>query len=274
VTVPELDAADAALPSDLPAVAERAARAGGDYLAAAFRDGAVDGEYDADDVKAVADREAERRVLDVIEAAYPDHGVHGEESGRRAGAGDGADLEWIVDPLDGTNNFAAGLPAFATAVALCHWGDPLVAAVYEPLPDSLYLAVRGAGATVNGDPLDAPRDHDDALGLDRGTVSLVVGVDAVRDPALEARREAIRAALADRCKRVVQTWAPCVDWGLLARGSLEGMVCFHPDAYDYHAGRLLAAESGVAARESGPLYLGAPDPELLEDLRAAVPVDA
>lgn len=232
-------------------VATRAARAGGDYLAEEFRTGHVDAEYKSDDVKAVADREAEARVLDVIRAAYPDHVFHGEESGRRGESR----YEWVVDPLDGTNNFASGLPAFATAVAVLRDGDPVVSTIYEPLPDTLYVARDGAGATVNGEPLETGSD----VTLDNGTVSFVVGLPAVRDDALAARAEEIEAALGQRCKRVVSTWSPCVDWGLVARGALEGIVCFHPDVYEQYAGELLAREAGVASTSADGLYVGAGD---------------
>ncbi|SDM19755.1 myo-inositol-1(or 4)-monophosphatase [Halogranum gelatinilyticum] len=232
-------------------VATRAARAGGDYLADEFRTGHVEAEYSTDDVKAVADREAEARVLDAIRAEFPGHALHGEESGRQ---GD-SEYEWVVDPLDGTNNFASGLPAFATAVAVLHDGDPVVSAIYEPLPDTLYVARDGVGATVNGDPLSTGSD----VALDNGTVSFVVGLPAVRDETLSARADEIERALGDRVKRVVTTWSPCVDWGLVARGALEGIVCFHPDVYEQYAGELLARGAGVASRSENGIYVGAAD---------------
>jgi myo-inositol-1(or 4)-monophosphatase len=248
-------------------VATRAVRAGGDYLEDAFRDGHVAGEYGNDDVKTDADRAAEARVLDVVRGAFPDHAVHGEESGRN---GDHR-YEWVVDPLDGTNNFASGLPAFATAAAVLRDGDPVVAAIHEPLTDSTYVARRGVGATVNGTPLSADSD----VPLEHGTVSFVLGLPAVRDPDLAATAERIESAVDDRVKRVVSTWAPAVDWGLLARGGLEGIVCFHPDVYEQHAGELLAAESGVVSHGNGSdgLYVGATDEETataLHDVAAAV----
>ncbi|SFG02683.1 myo-inositol-1(or 4)-monophosphatase [Halopelagius inordinatus] len=249
---------------DLAAVATRAVRAGGDYLRDAFRDGALDAEYERDDVKAVADRNAEERVRAVLRESFADHAFHGEESGR-----DGEHrYRWVVDPLDGTNNFAAGLPAFATAVCLLRDGDPVVSAIYEPLPDSLYVARRGEGATVDGERLLAGSD----VPLERGTVSLVLGLSAVRDPELSALGDRIEAALEDRCKRVVETWSPCVDWGLLARGGIEGIVCLRPDIYEQYAGELLAAESGVRSRGSGDegLYVGAGDDATLSELVEAV----
>ncbi|RLM59190.1 inositol monophosphatase [Halobellus sp. Atlit-31R] len=224
----------------LEAVAARAVRASGDYLADAFRDCTIEAEYGTDDVKSAADREAEARALDVIRDAYPAHAIHGEESGR-----DGEHrYEWIVDPLDGTNNFAAGVPAFATAACVLCDGRPLVSAIYEPLPDSLYLARRDGGATVGGDALSAESD----LSLPQSTVSFVVGLPAVRDDDQRAAAARVEAAVASRCKRVLNTWSPCVDWGLLARGDIEGLVAYRPDVYEQYAGGLLAAESGVESR--------------------------
>lgn len=244
----------------LAAVAERSARAGGEYLLENFRRGSVEGEYARDDVKATADREAERRVLSIIEDAFPGHAIHAEESGRRGS--DEAGYEWIVDPLDGTNNFASGLPSFATAVAVRREGDTLVSAIYEPLSGSLYLARRGEGATLDGDPLRTKRD----VPLERGTVSLVVGLSAVRDPALSRRARRIEDALRSECKRVLQTWSPCVDFGLLARGGIEGVVCFHPDPFEQYAGELLIAESGGRAKRDGETYAAAADETTLETL--------
>ncbi|GGJ16297.1 inositol monophosphatase [Halobellus salinus] len=262
----------------LAAVAERAVRAGGDYLADAFRDGPIDADYGTDDVKAAADRAAEERVLDVIREAYPDHAIHAEESGA---AGDHR-YEWIIDPLDGTNNFAAGLPSFATAACVRCNGRTEVAAVYEPLPDDLYLARRGAGATVDGEPITPGTE----VSLSAGTVSFVVGLPALRDVGLRATADRIESAVGAESKRVINTWSPCVDWGLLARGGVEGLVAYYPDVYEQYAGELLAAAAGVQCRVLDPdtgapvdpdadasaptgvgnLYVGAATPETLDRL--------
>ncbi|MEA1932799.1 MAG: inositol monophosphatase [Euryarchaeota archaeon] len=254
--------------ADCAAVAAEAVRASGDYLREAFRNGRVEGDYDSLDVKAVADREAQRRVRSVIEANYPDHAFDGEESDFTT---TDYDYRWVVDPLDGTNNFASGLPKFASAVAVLYKRAPVVAAIYEPLVDDLYIAERDGGATLNGEPLRAADGS--SLPLAHGTVAFVVGLGAVTDPELAQQAETLEGALGDHCKRVVTTWAPCVDWGLLARGSIEGLVCFHPDGYEHHAGSLLAAESGIEAvdtvAENGR-YVGAPDAETAARLAETV----
>ncbi|MFW6320614.1 MAG: inositol monophosphatase family protein [Halohasta sp.] len=255
--------------ADLATVAGEAVRAPGDYLRATFRNGHVDGEYDGVDVKAVVDREAQRRVRSVIESAYPDHAFDGEESERLDEADNESAYRWVVDPLDGTNNFASGLPKFATAAAVRHRGEPVAAAIYEPLVDDLYVAERGGGARLNGEPLRA----DTSLPLEHGTVALVVGLSAVTDPALARQVDTLESGVRKHCKRVVTTWAPCVDWALLARGAIEGLVAFHPDAYEQDAGALLAAESGIEAvdtvAENGR-YVGTPDAETTQRLAAIV----
>jgi len=242
--------------ADLAAVASEAAQAPGAYLRETFRDGHVDGEYDSLDVKAVADCEAQTRIRAVIESHYPVHGFDGEEAATTTDS----PYRWVVDPLDGTNNFASGLPKFATAVAVLYNDRPLASAIYEPLVESLYVAEHDGGATYNGHPLSATA----SLPLEHGTLALVVGLSAVTDPVLADQARRLEANLRDHCKRVVTTWAPCVDWGLLARGSIEGLVGFHPDQYEQHAGSLLAAESGIDAVDTvdeNGLYVGAPDSE-------------
>ena len=228
----------------LATVAARAVRAPGDYLADAFRDGGIDADYRTDDVKTAADRAAEERILDVLEAAYPAHAVHAEESGR---AGESR-YEWVVDPLDGTNNFAAGVPMFASAVCVLDDGRPAVAAIYEPLSDCLYLARRGGDATADGDPITTDTD----VSLPEGTVSFVVGLPAIRDPERRATADRLESTIDTECKRVLDTWSPCVDWGLLARGGIEGLVAYCPDIYEQYAGELLAAEAGVRHRVLDP----------------------
>jgi myo-inositol-1(or 4)-monophosphatase len=242
---------------DLAAVAAEAATTGGEYLREAFRTGSVDGEFSSIDVKAAADRESETRIQAVIDAHYPAHAFHGEEAGHIGNS----DYCWVVDPLDGTNNFASGYPKFATAVAVVYDDEPVAAAIYEPLTADLYLAERDTRATLNGESLSATT----SLPLEHGTVALVVGLSVVTDPAGVTQVRALEAALRERCKRVVTTWAPCVDWGLVARGSIEGIVCVHPNSYEQYAGSLLAAESGVVANDTvaeNGRYVGSPDREM------------
>ncbi|PSQ08348.1 inositol monophosphatase [Halobacteriales archaeon QS_6_71_20] len=260
--------ADEGVPSAdaLAATAEAAVRTAGDRLAERFRDGDTVGDYGVDDVKVEADVAAERLIFDRIRETFPEHALCGEESAR---AGDGA-VEWVVDPLDGTNNYAIGYPSIASAVAARVEGETLAAAIHEPLVDDCYVAVRGGGATVNGRRLRAtPADRP----LDSSTVSLVVGLSAVREEALRAEVDGVRSALRGRCKRVLETWSPCVDWGLLARGSIAGVVCAYPDPFEQLAGELIAREAGVSSVTADGYYAGAVDEATLAALVEAIPTE-
>lgn len=207
----------------------------------AFRDGRLAGEYDAVDAKTDLDGRCEERIVSTLRDAFPDDAVLAEE---RGAVGPDAAREWVVDPLDGTNNLAAGIPMFAHAVCLRDESGPLLAVVYEPLTDDQYVAERSAGVTVNDTPTAAETD----VPLSAGTVSLVPGLEAVRSYRDELDR--VEAALDDACKRVLSTWSPCVDWGLLARGTLEAVVTVAPDVWEQPAGSLLAREAGACVHDT------------------------
>ena len=223
----------------------------------------------AGDVKTAADRGAERRVLGVLREAYPGHAVRAEESGHHEGNGVcGGGYCWVVDALDGTNNFAAGVPTFGVAVTLLDGDGPVVTAVTVPVLEDTYLAHRGGGVTYNGRPVTA--EDGDAVPPSHATVASVIGKPVLADEALAGRhREHVRA-VRGVCKRVVETWAPVVYWGLLARGRVDGYVTFHPDEREQVAGALLAAEAGCHRREDGPLTVFARDERTLAALWGAL----
>src|SRR5699024_9683844 len=99
------------------------------------------------------DRAAEEAIVDVLQAAYPDHSFLAEESGERPPAAqpsrNGVRMRWIIDPLDGTNNFIHGYPAYAISIALTQNDIPVQAVVYDPNRNELFTASRGAGAFLN-----------------------------------------------------------------------------------------------------------------------------
>jgi myo-inositol-1(or 4)-monophosphatase len=93
------------------------------------------------------DRRSEDLIVGRLRAAFPGDGIWAEESGRdRAGS----ERVWIVDPLDGTTNYAHEYPVFAVSIALQESGELVVGAVYNPLLDDMYAARRGGGAMLNG----------------------------------------------------------------------------------------------------------------------------
>lgn len=248
--------------SNVENTAVRACVAGGRHLRERFGD-EVDADFSRHDVKAAADRASEERMLDVIRESHPGHAVYAEESGDVSTAGD---YRWVVDPLDGTNNFVSGLPSFATAAAVLDNEGPVVGCVYVPVSDDLYVARRGEGVRHDGDTVRA----DAEVPTEKATVAFVIGHDVKRDGRLdEAAR--MQAALDDATKRVVESWSPCVHWGALARGRLDGIVCFHPDDEEQFVGELLPSEAGASiARPTDGRYVAATNDAVREALLAAV----
>lgn len=103
------------------------------------------------DVVTQADAEAEALILNALTQAYPQHHRIAEESGE---SGVDADYHWVIDPLDGTVNFAHGLPVFSISIALANKHlQPLVGVVYDPITDEMFSAVQGGGAWLNGVPI-------------------------------------------------------------------------------------------------------------------------
>ena len=190
----------------------------------------------AGDVVTAADLAAERAILERIGAAFPAHRIRSEEAG--VVGGDDPDHEWHVDPLDGTNNFAIGLPIYGVSIALLHRGVPVVAAVHESHHGMTSVAMRGDGGDVDGVPLGvaAPK------AVDRLHVSWVKGHDVPKTAAVMALKNRVDAA----CRRVFSLWAPAVGWAMLARGDLDAVVLYDSEGEDLYAGLLLAREAGAA----------------------------
>ena len=97
-----------------------------------------------------ADKESEQVIIDTILKAFPDHGVIAEESGMMR---PDAENVWIIDPLDGTTNFAHGVPIYAISIAFAVNGETLFGIVYNPSMKELFIGEKGGGATLNGQPI-------------------------------------------------------------------------------------------------------------------------
>src|SRR4026208_1740167 len=97
-----------------------------------------------------ADIAAENLIIERIRSYYPQHGILAEESGEATVVGGKrSDWKWIIDPLDGTTNYAHGYPCFCVSIALEHAGVLEVGVVYDPMRDEMFAAERGQGATLN-----------------------------------------------------------------------------------------------------------------------------
>ncbi|MBQ9584610.1 MAG: inositol monophosphatase [Muribaculaceae bacterium] len=103
------------------------------------------------DVVTAADKASEKIIVESINKNYPDHSVLTEESGLSL-RGNG-EWQWVIDPLDGTTNYSAGLPWFNVAIGIKHMGETVAGVVYAPRLGEMFAATLGGGATLNGNPI-------------------------------------------------------------------------------------------------------------------------
>lgn len=96
-----------------------------------------------------ADIAAENLIIDRIRSYHPQHGILAEESGEAVLKGKPSEWKWIIDPLDGTTNYAHGYPCFCVSIALERKGELEIGVVYDPMRDEMFAAERGCGATLN-----------------------------------------------------------------------------------------------------------------------------
>lgn len=181
------------------------------------------------------DTEIEELLRSRITAAFPDHGIVGEELGTVAGD---AETRWIIDPIDGTHNLVRGIPVFATLIALEREGALLAAAVSAPALSRRWHAVRGGGAFVR-DLMGERRIHVSTIAELREAQVLSSGLQPMH-----------RAGYGDAVARLVDTvWRDRGFgdfWGymLVAEGAAEVMLEIGPTLWDLAAPALIVEEAG------------------------------
>jgi myo-inositol-1(or 4)-monophosphatase len=233
----------------LAEVARRAAQAGAAQLLKHFGQlERIREKGRAGDLVTEADLAAEQAVLAVLEEDTPELGVLAEESGRRAGRG--SELEWCVDPLDGTTNYAHRYPFFGTSIGLTWRGQPLLGALAVPALEQLYWAAAGLGAWCNDTPIRVSSCDVLASSL------LVTGFAYDRHDRLD-NNYAEFAWFTHRTRGVRRGGAAAVDLAFVADGRLDGYWERGLSPWDLAAGVVLVEQAGgvVCAYDGGPARL-------------------
>jgi myo-inositol-1(or 4)-monophosphatase len=217
-------------------VAVRLAQEAGRYAVAELEGNlGIEAKGNGSDVVTRVDHEAEHRIVTGIRDAFPDHAILGEESGRH-GECDAA-VRWLVDPLDGTNNYVMGLPMFGVCLTVCHGDEPVVAVVHDSVRNITTSAIRNGGTTRGERRLTLG----EAPPLNRATLSWTQGYAVVYD---DPFRTQAMEAMERGAKRVLRTWSPSIDWGLVAAGHIGAFVAYRNEAWDLVGGVLIVQEAG------------------------------
>lgn len=195
------------------------------------------------------DLRSETLIRDAIHAAFPADSILGEEGGV-SGSGSG---RWLIDPLDGTVNFAHNIPIFAVSIAYALDRRTQLGVIYDPLRDELFHAARGAGAWLNGTRLSVSSAED----LDRSLLvtGFPYGIRTAPDNNLGHYAE-----FALRSLGVRRLGSACLDLAYVAAGRFDGYWEFAVEAWDIAAGSLLVEEAGglVTRADGGPHPLDPP----------------
>ncbi|WP_371808486.1 inositol monophosphatase [Ruegeria sp. HKCCC1038] len=217
----------------------------------------------AQDWVSEADRNVETYVREKISEAYPDDGIFGEEHAAKLGS---SGFDWVIDPIDGTTNFVNGIPAWTIVLAVVSEGQTQIGVIHEPNVAETFAAMRGAGATLNGQPMQV------ASGVDMASGTVSVGYSN----RIEAAKVIpIISAIIERGAMYHRNASGALSLAYVAAGRLLGYVEEHMNAWDCLAGQLLIAEAGGVVeeqdanemiRDGGRVIAGTP--KIFDDLKA------
>ena len=182
-----------------------------------------------------ADSLCQRLIIDRIKETYPDHGFIAEEGseGRifKQPPRGSENIWWVIDPIDGTNNFAHGILFFTVSIAAMIEGEPVVGVVFEPATESMYTAVKDGEAQLNGRRIQVSNDKIDRFSS--------VGLDSHFDEGVPAWT----------CELMQKTrfrnlGTTALQLAYVAKGSLIGTIITYPKLWDIAAGALIVESAG------------------------------
>lgn len=198
-----------------------------------------------------ADEAAQHAIHEFIRTRYPDHHFLGEEN-LSSTAGD-SQYRWVIDPLDGTTNYVHGFPYYAVSIGLERDRELIAGVIYDPTRDEMFAAVRGQGATLNGERIASSMI--DALGRSMVMASLPVAVTS-DDPAVGRFLRVMPYV-----QSVQRTGSAALNLAYVACGRIEAFWSTSLKPWDVAAGVLILREAGGRATrlDGRPLDIEVPD---------------
>jgi myo-inositol-1(or 4)-monophosphatase len=227
-------------------IAIRAVQAGGMILREYFETPLLGEQKSDKSFVTKADKESEAAICAVLRSAFPDISILGEECGALPGTNKDC---WVIDPLDGTANFMNAIPIFCVSLALVRGDEVVVAAIYNPITNSLFVAEKGEGAFWNDTPICVSDDTKKNVVITFGKSSKKEDGEQVNELFVAMQRKGFR---------VRYLGSAALELAYLARGGTDGYVNLGTSLWDYAAGVLLVQEAGgtITTLKGGKWKLG------------------
>jgi myo-inositol-1(or 4)-monophosphatase len=188
----------------------------------------------ADEIVTEADTESEKEIISAIRSNFPEHGILSEECGLKAG---GSDYKWIIDPLDGTVNFAHQVPICCISIALAFQDAIVLGVVLNPLNGEFFSAVKGQGAQLNGQSIQVSSIS--TLSDSLLVTGFAYNLKETFEPVITRYGNCLKAAQGMR-----RLGSAALDLCYVACGRFEGYWEQNLKPWDTAAGSLIAAEAG------------------------------
>lgn len=196
----------------------------------------IDKKTSAVDLVTEVDKESERRIIHYIETHFPEHAILGEESGMTTANHD-SEFLWVIDPVDGTTNYAHGYPLFSIAIGLQYNQKTIFGSVYVPYMDDYFWAIQGEGSYLNSEPI-----HVSSHGaMDASIIATGFPYDKKTSP---DNNEKYFAKIMPIVAGIRRTGSACIDLAFVASGRAEGYFEMNLSPWDFIAAQLIVQEAG------------------------------
>ncbi|MBL7159367.1 inositol monophosphatase [Candidatus Microgenomates bacterium] len=257
------------LSSDLEKIIQ-AAKSGGQVLRKYFgQDLKIKEKSTAADFVTKADISSEETILKILLQSFPQYNVFTEESDFFDKK---SEYTFIIDPLDGSNNFILGIPYFSVAIALLKNNEAILAVIYNPILDNTYYAEKGRGAWLKDKKLRVNNESDIKKASVVYTCNYKTPLDYVNC--------LIKRLNEKKVKRILTNWCPTLDFCLLASGKIEAIINNDNEIYDFIAGKLIAREARAQitdfqgnkeTNDKNSIFLATNGTEIHEELLQVLP---
>lgn len=185
------------------------------------------------------DVDSEKRIMKIIADAFAEHNLLGEETGFQNKK---SEFTWVVDPIDGTSNFAAGIPWFGVIICVLKDFEPILAGCYLPVQNQIYLAEKGKGATLNGEQISVSKESD------MKNVLMAYSLDFSDEPGKTEREAKVIQQLVQNVRNLRSTNC-LVDFCYTADGKFGGCANQTTKIWDIAGPSLLIEEAGGVATD-------------------------